>query len=305
MPPGKTRMTVGVVIPTYNSAQVVTEAIDSILGQEPPPDQVVVVDDGSTDETASVLERYQGHLEYIRQPNRGPSAARNRGWSLLKTDATVFLDADDILLPGALASRLALLMVGNATWGFTEGLLQDASGSRQPFSTMYPPATTAGEGSNFPDLLCRNFITASAMIVQRSALESVGGLDESISGTEDWDLSLRLAVRYPLRYCPEPTFVQRLGPNTHSRDRDRMDRMRYHTLVKTYRLYPNQVTVSGPSARRSVADAHNGIGIALAREGRWGEARPYLWTSVKLWPRQRRAWILLIRSLLLHRQRIR
>jgi len=302
MRPGKTRMTVGVVIPTYNSAQVVTEAIDSILSQEPPPDQLIVVDDGSMDDTPSILERYQGRLEYIRQSNRGPAAARNMGWRRLKTDAVVFLDADDILLPGALGIRLALLAHGRAMWGYTEGFLQDASGACSSFSKTYPPPTDADGRSIFPTLLCRNFITASALIVQRDALESVKGLDESISGTEDWDLSLRLAVGYPVGYDPQPTFVQRLGPNTHSRDRDRMDRMRYHTLVKTYRLYPNQVAVSGPSARRSVADAHNGIGIALAREGRWGEAQPYLWTSIKLWPRQRRAWVMLFRSLLLHRR---
>jgi hypothetical protein len=74
-----------------------------------------------------------------------------------------------------------------------------------------------------------------------------------------------------------------------------MDRMRYQTLVKAYRLFPGEVRAAGPTARRSVADAHNALAAALATEGRWGEARPHLAASLRLWPLQRRAWPLFLR----------
>ena len=291
-------MTVGVVVPTYNSAQLVTEAIDSILSQTPPPDQVVVVDDGSTDDTSLILERYQGQLEYIRQPNGGPSVARNRGWRQLKTDTVLFLDADDILLPGALSRRLSLLAAGKGVWGYTDGILQDDSGVRWPFSRTYPPKWDDRGDGILRVLLCRNFITASSMIVRRDTLQRVGGFDELIRGTEDWDLAIRLAIQGPVKYSPEPTFIQRLIPNSLSSDREAMNRMRYTTLVRIHQRYPAQVRSAGSSARRSVADAYNWYGYTFASDGRWHEAMPFLWTSIRLWPWQRRGSFLLVMSLL-------
>lgn len=286
----------GVVIPAYNSARVLAEAIESVLSQEPPTDRLIVVDDGSTDDTPPVLEKHRGHLEYVRQPNRGPSAARNRGWARLTTDAVIFLDADDLLLPGGLAARLALLRGEGTAWAHTEGYLQGPGEDRRLFSATYPPEGGRPAGWIFSALLCRNFITTSAAIVRRQALERVGGFDESIRGMEDWDLWLRLAVRYPAGYGLEPTFVQRRGPGTLSSDRQAMTRLRYHILVKIRRLFPREVAAAGWPARRSVADAHNQFGYALAAAGRWPEARPFLGASVRLWRWQRRAWWLLFRS---------
>src|SRR5712691_3113111 len=121
MSPDKGRMTIGVVIPVYNAAHTVTDAVDSVVSQKPPPDQLIVVDDGSTDEIESILKQYAGTVEYIRQPHRGSSTARNIGLDRLRTDAVMFLDADDLLLPEAIASRGALLARGDAIWAHTEG----------------------------------------------------------------------------------------------------------------------------------------------------------------------------------------
>lgn len=297
MATGEARLSVGVVIPTWNSAGVVTEAVESVLSQKPPPDQVVVVDDGSTDNTASVLRKYLGRVEYVRQSNRGPSAARNVGLTRLMTDAVIFLDADDLLLPGAVACRLALLARDNTTWAHTEGLMQYLSAGRRPFSKTHPHRSGRVEGWIFPDLLCRNFITMDAVVVRREAIHEVGCFDETIRGVEDWDLWLRLAIQYPIRYSSQQTFVYRQGTNTISMDRRAMDWMRCQTLVKMRRLFPVEVTAASRAARRSVADAHNGFGYALARGRRWREAKPYLWTSARLWPWQRQAWWLLLRCL--------
>lgn len=286
---------VGVVIPAYNAAPTLARALRSVLDQDPPPEEVIVVDDGSGDETAIVAREF-GDVVYLRQSNLGPSAARNRGWSQLKTEAVVFLDADDFLLRGGLSVRRNLLTGGETLWAYTEGFLEDGSGSRWHFSASYPPGGQEGGGRLLPDLLCRNFIGTSGTIVRRDVLEFVGGFDESTRWMEDWDLWLRLAVRHPVRFSSTPTFVQRLGPNTLSSDREAMIRMRYRVLVKFQRLFPREVSTAGARARRSVADAHNWFGYAFAETGRWRQARPYLWTSVRLWPAQRRAWWLLLRS---------
>jgi len=288
-------LSVGIVIPTYNSVATVTAAIESALAQEPTPAQVVVVDDGSTDGTAAALRKYAGRIEYVRQENRGVSAARNSGLARLATDAVVFLDADDLLLPGALARRGGLLAGADAVWAHTDGWHEDESGARRRFSAVHTPVGGRVEGWIFAGLLRRNCITADAVIARLALVRELGGFDETIQGTEDWDLWLRLGARHPVRHSPQPTFVYRRGTNTLSGNRPRMDRMRYLTLVKAQRLFPAEVRAAGAAARRSVADAHNAFAYALAEERRWREAAPYLATSLRLWPLQRRAWLLFLR----------
>ncbi len=285
------------VIPTFNASQLVSEAAESVLAQDPRPDQVLVVDDGSTDATALVMERFAGRVEYIRQPNRGPSAARNAGLAHLRTDMVVFLDADDFLLPGALARRYALLADCGAAWGYTDGWVQETTGAQRLFSRAYPPPSFGAQGLIFSDLLCRNFITTGAAVLRRQALLDIGGFDEDLGWMEDWDLWLRLALRYPVRYDPQPGFVQRRGQHTLSTNRLAMIRGRHQVLAKIYRLFPKDVAAAGMAARRSVADAHNAIGFDMAVAGRWADAAPFLWTSVRLWPLQRRALWLLLRCL--------
>ncbi len=289
------QLSVGVVIPTYNSAAAVTAAIESALSQEPAPAQVVVVDDGSTDGTADALRKYAGRIAYVRQANRGPAAARNVGLARLATNTVVFLDADDLLLAGALAHRAALL-AHSVVWAHTDGWIEDATGARRLFSAVYPPADGTREGRIFGTLLRRNFITTDSVIARREVVSGLGGFDETIRGTEDWELWLRLAVRYPLAYSHEPTFLYRARPRTLSGDRARMDRMRYLTLVMAHRLFPADVRHAGVPARRSVADAYNGLGYALACEGRWRDAAPYFAASLRLWPLQGRTWLRLLRG---------
>lgn len=287
-----------VVVPAFNSAGTLATAIESVLSQDPLPDQVIVVDDGSTDDIAAALQQFGTQVECVRQSNRGPSAARNNGLARARTDAVMFLDADDFLLPGALAIRLSLLEEPHVAWAHTEGFLQDQEGGRRLFSAVHPLPVECTDGRIFHCLLCRNFISTDAVIARRSVLLEVGAFDESLRWMEDWDLWLRLAVRYPVRYTPEPTFVVRCGPGTLSSNRDAMIRMRYKTLVKTHHLFPEEVAAATPLARQSVAEAHNWFGYRLASERRWHEARVFLRNSVRLWPRQGRAWWLLLRSLI-------
>lgn len=292
----KTLPVVGVVIPAYNAAAFLFEAVKSVLNQDPPAGQVVVVDDGSEDDTAEAVQPYTHRVDYIRVSHRGSSAARNAGLDRLRTDAVVFLDADDLLLPGALACRTALLARGEAAWGHTEGFVQSPAGERQLFSSVHPPVTGLVEGWLFEDLLRRNFITTDAAIIRRDALLKLGGFDETITGTEDWDLWLRLAGSSPVLYSRQPTFVYRLRANSLSRDRQRMDRMRFRTLVKADQLYPGKVRRASRAVRRSVADAHNGLGAMYVRSGDWGLAKAHFGTSLQLCPVQGRAWGWWLRS---------
>ena len=291
-------MTIGVLIPAYNSALVLGEAIASVLKQEPCPEQVVVVDDGSTDGTPRVLDSFSGQVQHIRQSNRGPSAARNAGLACLQTETVVFLDADDLLLPGALRRRIELLQQSGCVWAYTDGWLQTADMRRELFSSAYRTPARRPVERIFSDLLQGNFIPTNAVIIRRDVLNALGAFDERSRWMEDWDLWLRISAQRPVGFDPEPTYiVRKLGPSL-SNNRQAMTDMRYRTLVRIFRLYPTEVLTASWLARRSVADAHNAFGYSLAGQGSWAEARPYLRFSVRLWPWQRRAWPLLLRSLL-------
>src|SRR5262245_46865272 len=100
---------VSVIIPTYNRAAFIATAVESALKQTRPPDEILVVDDGSTDGTDSVLSEFRPPVRVIRQPNRGRSAARNTGLRAATGDAVIFLDSDDVLMPGCLESCVAAL----------------------------------------------------------------------------------------------------------------------------------------------------------------------------------------------------
>src|SRR5262245_15747118 len=100
---------VSVVIPTYNCGRLVTEAVDSVLGQTVPPAEVIVVDDGSQDDTAERLAAYAGRVRYLRQENQGVAAARNCGVAASGGEVVAFLDADDVWHPRKLEFQLAAL----------------------------------------------------------------------------------------------------------------------------------------------------------------------------------------------------
>src|SRR5689334_18648366 len=102
------RLSVSVIIPTYNRAAFIKQAIDSALNQTRVPDEIIVVDDGSTDNTAGILARYDHPVRVIRQENSGRSAARNLGIRESRGDLIVFLDSDDLLTPASIASRVPI-----------------------------------------------------------------------------------------------------------------------------------------------------------------------------------------------------
>src|SRR4051812_30004149 len=100
-------MTISAVIPTYNHAKYITFAIDSVLAQTKPVDEIIVVDDGSVDGTREVVEQYRGRVQYVRQENAGVGAARNNGARLATGNWVAFLDADDGWLPDKIALQSA------------------------------------------------------------------------------------------------------------------------------------------------------------------------------------------------------
>ena len=188
------RAAVSIVIPCYNQARFLGEAIESALGQTCAPLEVIVVDDGSTDHTASIAARYFGP-KYLRQRNAGAPSARNHGFRESQGDYLLFLDADDRLLPDAVAHGLAAL-TEHADWAYVTGHVQLVAADGKPEGI--PPQEHAA-GDQFIALLRSNYIwTPGVVLYRRSALDAAGPFDASARAAADYELNLRLARQHPV-----------------------------------------------------------------------------------------------------------
>lgn len=195
------RATVAVVIPTFNDAHFLSDALTSVLAQTHPVDQIVVVDDGSTEDPTPVVARFPG-ATLIRQNNRGLAGARNTGLRACTTDYVVFLDADDRLLPAALQAGLAC-MAERPDCAFVYGGYQDISEDSQPVG----PLKLIRVGTNVHLALCHgNQIGMIATVLfRRDCLLGVNGFDETLRRCEDYDLYLRIAQKRQI--ASHPTLV--------------------------------------------------------------------------------------------------
>jgi glycosyltransferase involved in cell wall biosynthesis len=187
---------VTVVIPCYNQAHFLTEAIESVLSQSYPNFEVVVVDDGSTDDTSEVASRYPQKVRLIRQENRGLSGARNTGIGHASGEYVVFLDADDRLLPKALEVGIEQLEA-HPECAFVSGHCRWISGDGSPLAGWKQDRV---EGDPYVELLRGCPIFVPAVTYRRSVFESVGGFDTSFKASEDYDLYYRIARKFPI-YC--------------------------------------------------------------------------------------------------------
>jgi glycosyltransferase involved in cell wall biosynthesis len=189
---------VSVVIPCRDQAHFLGEAIESVLAQTYPHFEVVVVDDGSSDNTEEVAARYPG-VRCVRQENRGLAAARNTGIRRSHGGHLVFLDADDRLLPVALEAGLGALKA-HPECAFVAGRYRYIGFDGSPLPTPQPPRV---ERDHYPALLSDNFIKMHATVMyQRPVFEYVKGFDSSVSPADDYDLYLRIAGSFPIR-CHE------------------------------------------------------------------------------------------------------
>ena len=203
----KNNVTIDVVIPVFNGASYIQEALDSVVQQTCSPTRIIVVNDGSTDDTAEIVESIAATckipLLHIQKKNGGLSSARNAGIRISASDYIAFLDADDVWVEDKLAWQLALFTSSfDKTLGIVYGRysLIDEHGHeiREPY---YNPDVCLS-GHVFSDLLGSNKIcgSGSAVLIKRECFDYVGYFDESLGAAEDWDMWLRLAEMYTFNY---------------------------------------------------------------------------------------------------------
>ncbi len=200
-------MKVTAAIPTYNRAKLLPDALESVFAQTRPPDEVLVVDDGSTDETQELLGRYGDRIRVVRQANGGRSAARNRAVTEARGELLSFLDSDDRWLPDKLERQVPVLE-GDARIGMVHGHVDliDGEGDPLPEETarhhaMFSAAHRNGVSYAGYAFDCRCF--SSALTARVEALQSVGLYDPALL-LDDYDVYLRLALDWTIVFAEGP-----------------------------------------------------------------------------------------------------
>jgi glycosyltransferase involved in cell wall biosynthesis len=223
------RTLVSAIIPTFNRAAMAVAAIRSVFAQTYKPLECIVVDDGSADDTSSLLEKeFANKIKLIRQENRGVSAARNAGIKAANGCFIAFLDSDDTWLPEKTEKQTAWFA------GHPDGLIcQTTERWIRKGKRVNPPKThLKKEGRIFFESLERCMVTPSSVMLKRQLLEESGLFDESMPVCEDYDLWLRITCRHPVGLVREDLLVRNGGRPDQLSANHSMDKYRIRALAK-------------------------------------------------------------------------
>ena len=221
---------VSVIIPTYNRETLIRKAIDSVLAQTYRQWEIVVVDDGSEDNTKDVVLSYKNeNIFYIYQENRGIAAARNTGIKNSRGSFIAFLDSDDYWRPNKLEKQMKLFFEHPEY-----GMVASQCASIRTDGTFRKRNRRGKSGWVLEDLFKANFIRTSSAIVKRECLDKVGLFDETLKEGEEYDLWLRIASKYPIGFVNEPLAVYVDNPYGVSTDSLVGRLYRLQLLQKTY-----------------------------------------------------------------------
>jgi glycosyltransferase involved in cell wall biosynthesis len=261
---------VSVIIPTYNRADLVQEALASVKAQSFRDFEIVVVDDGGTDGTCEVLSAWR-EVRVLRHPGRrGVSAARNTGIAAARGQWLAFLDSDDLWLPDKLARQIFWL-AGQPEWLICQ---TDETWVRRGVRVNKPPSHRKVAGRIFLPSLARCMISPSAVILNRRLFEDHGGFDETLPAAEDYDLWLRLTWRYEVGLVDEPLVIKRGGHPDQLSGQWGLDRFRIRALVKLVQE-PDLPESCALAARRTLAAKSAIYAQGCAKRGRQKEAAWY------------------------------
>jgi glycosyltransferase involved in cell wall biosynthesis len=271
---------VSAVVTTYNYARFLPDALDSVLAQTHTNLEMVVIDDGSTDNTAAVVERYADRgVRYVRRPHGGAGRARNAGLESTSAPLVAFLDADDTWLPDRVEAGVAhlarhpeLALVAAHAFACDVGL--------RP--TAVVPAATREAGWMLEQLLIDNVVlNPSSVLIRRSAIEAAGGFSEIPFG-EDWDTWIEIAKRFPIGFIDRPLALVRRHTDSVSPRRVSVDvnRAIVEPHLRAYRPAWKRPLIR----RRGASVAHFHAGLSSAKGGDRRQAQRHAITSIALDP---------------------
>ena len=292
---------VSVIIPTYNRAHFIVDAIESVLAQTFKNKEIVIVDDGSTDNTKEILSGLQDRVRYIYQENSGPTCARNRGILASNAEYIAFLDSDDIWLPEKLEVQIARfklkrelgLVYSDAYRFFSDKTTMEPE---TEFSRLKPHS-----GWTFEHLFRDNFVHTSTVVVRKRCLEKVGVFDEggNFVPAEDYDLWLRIAARYQIDYINKPLIKYR-DHSANISGKNMLDELPQviAVLEKILSWDPRLAESLGDFKNKRLSELHYWVGRSYFSSYELLMSRSHFFSAIHYSPYQVRPYICLFLSLL-------
>ncbi len=220
---------VSVIIPTYNRASFLKEAIESVLNQEYSNYELIIIDDGSIDNTKEIIKLFEGKLKYYYQPHKGVSPARNAGLKLAQGNFIAFLDSDDLWKKEKLKVQMEFMKshpeikvcYTEEIW-IRKGVRVNPKKKHKKYS-----------GWIFDKVVPICLLSLSSALFRKELFDEIGVFDENLPACEDYDLGLRIACKYPIHLIEEPLIIKRGGhPDQLSKKYWGMDRFRIIALEK-------------------------------------------------------------------------
>ncbi|MDI6792170.1 MAG: glycosyltransferase family 2 protein [bacterium] len=287
---------VSVIIPTYNYASFIAEAVESVLDQTFKDLEIIVVDDGSTDTTRDILKRFEGKITYLYQENQGAPAARNKGIKAAQGKYIGLLDADDFWMPEKLEIQVPILdqepevglVYANV---YNINLLQG--------NQFLGRVSKKGlRGEPFHELLKGNFIPSPSVLVRRACFEKVGLFDENLGrlAAQDWDMWLRIARVYKVAYVDRPLANYRFHDRNMTTDLERIKAGQVYVLDKIFSDSSRKDLPPKSALYYSYIYYH--VGEVYYSLGEQNKARENLMKSIRFFPYRWKAYLTLMKSLL-------
>lgn len=299
---------ISAVIPTYNNAAFIKDAVLSILHQTVPAAEIIIVDDGSTDNTQQIIQQLDGNIHYIRQQNRGPSAARNVGIKAAKGEWIAFLDADDQWTKDKLEKQIQALhnspelklIAGDMSEINIDNQVLEASVlNKHHFLDKFSALNGQPIPDAFIELLRKNFIPTGTVLIKKDILLEAGLFNDSIRYGEDLELWAKVASQHPITCLPEVLMLRRQHGSNSTQSAEPMltDLIKVMESVKSY---TDKQHVQSYNPDQHIADALNNLGYWYFNNHQFSKAQNIFHRSLKILP-TRRALLYLIIGLLPNR----
>lgn len=273
---------ISVVIPNYNHGRYLGDAIESVLAQQHRHYEIIVVDDGSTDDSRQVAAHFGDRVRYHYQANRGLSAARNHGIMLAQGDYIALLDADDLYEADFMTTMVAVLRANPQAAGVYCGYRfvdQENRPLPQVEKRLFPVDQVHAT------LLQGNLWVPESVLMQRRCYAAVGPFDESLRACEDWDMWLRITAKYPVVGTDAVLTRHRVLAGSMSSSPDRMVQNRFAVLQKHLGAAPTPAMTVSPAKRGAYSQAHLLSAIEYLQIDQEERAYSHLYQAAQIDPR--------------------